>query len=117
MGWSLYGQIDSVLFAECRYDQTLVEDADQRRKAKSIEQRAQHRDLVQQQSQIEELANEPYGSGSVRLGANPMTGKLSPTKRSRPLAPRRKRRNRSRGGLMRTGDGEVDQNQCGTSHH
>jgi hypothetical protein len=61
MGCSLYGQIDSVFFAECRYDLTLVEDADQRRKAKSSAQRAQHRDFVQQQAQIEELANEYVG--------------------------------------------------------
>jgi hypothetical protein len=58
MGWSLYGEIGSVLYTECRYGLTLVEDADQRRKDKSVEQRHAVRGARQTEEQIEALEEE-----------------------------------------------------------
>ena len=58
MGWLLCEEIESVLYTECRYGLTLVEDADQRRKDKSVEQRAAVRGARQTEEQIDALMEE-----------------------------------------------------------
>jgi hypothetical protein len=58
MGWLLYEEIESVLYTECRYGLTVVEDADQRRKDKSVEQRHAVRGARRTEEQISALAEE-----------------------------------------------------------
>jgi hypothetical protein len=58
MGWLLYEEIESVLYSECRYGLTLVEDADQRRKDKAVEQRAAVRGARRTEEQIDALVEE-----------------------------------------------------------
>jgi hypothetical protein len=85
------------------YDPTLVEDADQRRKAKSSAKRARHRDFVQQQAQIEELANEYVGMWLGQAESVSDDGEPNPTKRSQlPTEAEQEAASRSRGGLMFT---------------
>lgn len=51
MGWALYGEIEQVLYGECRYRLTLVEDADRRRCDVYTQSRAAARSAQRQTEQ------------------------------------------------------------------
>ena len=48
IGWSLYGEIERVLYAECRYELTLIEDAERRRRNTYTSERALWRGVIAQ---------------------------------------------------------------------
>lgn len=75
LGWSLYTEIESVLYSECRYDLTLVENADRRRKDKFAEQRVLNRDLLEQEEEIEGLAEMDAWEWQNQTGSEPDLGK------------------------------------------
>ena len=64
MGWALYGEIETVLYAESRYDLTLIEDAERRRCDVYVRARLTRRDLLDQEEQEQVLAEEYEGEMS-----------------------------------------------------